>query len=68
MTKSELRHARKAAQASGQPLVGDLALPGQIRPPVPVRSRRRVPRERYASREEQYGRYLDCGPQNWDDQ
>lgn len=20
-----------------------------------------------ASREEQYGRYLDCGPQNWDD-
>lgn len=24
-----------------------------------------LPRE--ASREEQYGRYLDCGPENWDD-
>ena len=24
-------------------------------------------RERHASREEQHARYLDCGPQNWDD-
>lgn len=23
--------------------------------------------ERYASREEQHARYIDCGPANWDD-
>lgn len=28
---------------------------------------RRAPRERIASREVQYARYLDCGPLNWDD-
>jgi hypothetical protein len=27
----------------------------------------RVGRERQASREEQHGRYLDCGPGAWDD-
>lgn len=28
---------------------------------------KRVRRERHASREEQHGRYLDCGPAAWDD-
>ena len=34
-------------------------------PPRPTK--RRAKRERVASREEQYGRYLDAGPQAWDD-
>jgi hypothetical protein len=29
--------------------------------------RGRAVRERQATREEQHARYLDCGPQNWDD-
>lgn len=33
--------------------------------PKPVRYR--APRERVASREEQHARYIDCGPQAWDD-
>lgn len=27
----------------------------------------RVYKEKYASCEEQYGRYIDCGHSNWDD-
>ena len=34
-------------------------------PPRKAPKRRRVVRE--ASREEQHGRYLDCGPGAWDD-
>jgi hypothetical protein len=34
--------------------------------PKPVRKPRKF-REKHASREEQYARYIDCGPQNWDD-
>lgn len=33
----------------------------------PTFKRTRVVRERYASREEQHARYIDCGPSNWDD-
>lgn len=69
MTKGELRKARKAAHANGQPLTGDLALPNQPIPMTvskPLTRRKRV-RSDVASREEQYGRYLDCGYQNWDD-
>lgn len=33
----------------------------------PVIKRTLVARERVASREEQHSRYLDCGPQAWDD-
>lgn len=29
---------------------------------------RKRSRERIASREEQHARYIDCGPQAWDDQ
>lgn len=39
-------------------------------PNTPPKHTRRHPthiRERVASREEQQARYLDCGPQNWDD-
>lgn len=36
-------------------------------PCKPVVTRRRGRRAQYASREEQYGRYLDSGPQGWDD-
>jgi hypothetical protein len=30
-------------------------------------ARRKNPSQRFASREEQHARYLDSGPQNWDD-
>lgn len=29
--------------------------------------KRHRPQRRYASKAEQYGRYLDCGPSAWDD-
>lgn len=32
-----------------------------------TRGRKRADRPKVASREEQHARYLDCGPQNWDD-
>lgn len=70
MTKGELRKARRSAVAAGIELTGELAIPGVVvvvahRPRPQTRIRR--PRERVASREEQYARYLDCGPQAWDD-
>ena len=34
--------------------------------PAPAPRRRRASRE-FASRDEQHGRYLDCGPAAWDD-
>lgn len=34
---------------------------------TPTPKRQRVPRERVADRETQRGRYLDAGPQAWDD-
>jgi len=68
MTKSELRKARKAARANGIPLTGELALHGRNeRGPIAPKPARRRKRNEYASRDEQYARYLDCGPQNWDD-
>jgi hypothetical protein len=69
MTKSELRKARKAARENGIPLTGKLALPNQVSEPENFTAIRRPRRfkERCASREEQHSRYLDCGPQNWDD-
>jgi hypothetical protein len=33
----------------------------------PARKRRRTPRERIASPEEQHARYIDSGPLAWDD-
>ena len=42
-------------------------LPFRTPLPKPVVKRVRKPREQYASRTEQYGRYIDCGPSNWDD-
>ena len=68
MSKGELRAARKAARAAGAALTGELACKGAPIPEPqakPVRTQRS--RERVASREEQYGRYLDCGPAAWDD-
>ena len=38
----------------------------QAQAQAPKRSRR--PARRHASNAEQYGRYLDAGPQAWDDQ
>jgi hypothetical protein len=66
MTKAEIRKARKAAHLAGNPLEGDLALPGQPKLVIAVKAPRKT-RERYASREEQNTRYIDCGPSNWDD-
>jgi hypothetical protein len=77
MTKSELRRARKDAVANGKPLTGDLAI-GPIAPfdpfapakPAPIKrraSRRNYAYRGYASRAEQDARYIDCGPNNWDD-
>ena len=70
MTKGELRKARKDARAAGVPLTGDLALPGQFPERVKAmqrETRRRYPNRRFASRDEQQARYLDCGPGAWDD-
>jgi hypothetical protein len=33
----------------------------------PTRSTCRTATEKQATRAEQYARYIDCGPQNWDD-
>lgn len=70
MTKGELRKARQAARAAGQPLTGELALPNQT-PATPVKRafqpRARAWRNSVASREEQRARYIDCGPGAWDD-
>ncbi len=65
MTKGELRRARKAARQAGRPLGGELALHGHDETKPKPAKRRRY--NRVASREEQYARYLDCGPLNWDD-
>lgn len=72
MTKSELRKARKEAIAVGLPLTGELALSGNRgskATPTEMRSetKRKYPIRRFASRAEQHGRYIDCGPSNWDD-
>lgn len=67
MTAGERRKARKAARADGSPFAGDLATAGHSYVPAPPRRRRYTPRERYATRAEQRERYLDCGPQAWDD-
>jgi len=32
-----------------------------------IKPKRQAARRRHASKEEQYGRYLDCGPDAWDD-
>jgi hypothetical protein len=32
-----------------------------------TKAKRRNPRQKVATREEQHARYLDCGPANWDD-
>jgi len=37
------------------------------KPVVKPKPLRRAQREKYASREEQNARYIDCGPQAWDD-
>ena len=71
MTKGELRKARQAAHAAGLPLTGELALT-HLQGPERVREMRRVaraanPKRRFASRDEQHARYLDCGPGAWDD-
>lgn len=69
MTKSEIRRARRLARAEGLPLLGKLALlNGTCTGPKPKkRVRAKKVKEVTASREEQHGRYLDAGPQAWDD-
>lgn len=71
MTKGEIRAARKAATAAGQPLTGELAV-GSVethnRVSVAIcRGPRISVNPRHASRDEQRGRYIDCGPGAWDD-
>lgn len=68
MNKSEIRKARKAARANGIPLTGDLALSNETFDRQSITIRRVGPiKTRRASRAEQHARYLDAGPQNWDD-
>lgn len=44
---------------------GDSKLSTEL-PKLPVKGKGK-PRRKYASREEQHGRYIDCGPAAWDD-
>ena len=47
----------------------DCRMPFKVNKPAPQARPRRgqFGHERYASRQEQHARYIDCGPQNWDD-
>lgn len=64
-----LDHKLGCARLKGAVLIGDpsCARCVQLGAVKPRRRSRRIPKERTASREEQYGRYLDCGPAAWDD-
>jgi len=60
MTKGEKRKLRKAGKLKDfgtEPIPYNDLLIGPLK----------RTRSRKASCEEQYGRYLDCGPGNWDD-
>ena len=67
MTKGEIRRARRAANAAGVPLTGELAInkisPKNLNLAKPFKRAR----TNYASKALQHARYIDCGPGNWDD-
>ncbi len=56
--KGDKRRERQAAHAERQVNPKPAWKPSKVK---------RVRRSRVASREEQYGRYIDCGPAAWDD-
>jgi hypothetical protein len=53
--------ARRAAQSAAHTTYGHAAIK------VSTFKRRQRAASRVASRAEQHARYIDCGPQNWDD-
>ena len=81
MTKGEIRKARKEARATGIPLTGELTLHNKpsfasddLKASGTAKMYNLRPTARHtgrgvksASRAEQYARYIDCGPSNWDD-
>jgi hypothetical protein len=67
MTRKPHKHQDPHSNELRECSDSECKLPFRSFAPRPVYSRPRKVSARYASREEQHARYIDCGPAAWDD-